>query len=159
MLTSLYQVHRALWLWSKGLITCESCVDAKAKSSKGGGGILKVTSVDGKSTKATNFSKARWEDEADKHILDVWACDDGRLELIKADAKDAQRALMKKRLRGKRAAAGNTNDEPRQSRHSLSTSRVVSDSDFWYVSWGCRFVFLTYSFRTTFLVEHALELY
>jgi hypothetical protein len=131
-------------------------MDAKAKGSKSGGGILKLTDGDGRVTKKTNFSKAQWEDEADKHILDVWACDDGRLGLIKADAEGAQRAIITRKFRGKGKgkATGNADTEAKQSRRSSYTARVVSDSDYWYVLWDCRFVFLIYSFRTRFLVEH-----
>jgi hypothetical protein len=155
MLISLYQVHRALWLWSKGHITYESCINAKTKGSKNGGGILKSTGADGRVTKRTNFSRDQWENESDKHILDIWACDDDCLALIKAAVQMAKQSIMVEKSKGKRKAAVDAGTEAKRSRRSSYTERVVSDSDYWYVMWAAVFSFLIYSHRTTFLVTHS----
>ena len=96
-----------MWLWSEGHITYESCIGAKADG-EGGSGILNASGLDGDPTNDTYFSRDRWEDEADMHILGVWAISDDdkrHFPKIRAATEKAKRTILLQRAKRKRKAA------------------------------------------------------
>jgi hypothetical protein len=110
-------------------MTYEGYIKVKATDGRISRSIQKPVAPDGKPTNDTNLSKSCWEGEGDKHILDVWKLDNGRLKSIRNDAENAQESILLRKVRGKRKASSQASKGKKRARTDY-TARVVSDSDF-----------------------------
>jgi hypothetical protein len=111
-------------------MTYEGYREAKDTNGRVSCSIQKGVVPDGKPTNDTNFSKGCWEDEVDKHILDVWKLDNGQLKLIRDETEEAKQIILLWKVKGKHKASSQTGKGRKRAHGTAYTACVVSDSDF-----------------------------
>jgi hypothetical protein len=108
----------------------ESYYKAKTKNSKTGG-IVKVSGLDGKMKKMTNFGRKQCKCWSNQHCKDIWLVEEGKMKMVVANARKAADAILVRNHAPKQALS--TEDEAGLSHEVGRLVCIESDLEFWYI--------------------------
>jgi hypothetical protein len=94
-----------------------------------------IKGLDGKYTKATNFSREQWVEISDMHVHDAWAVEPEKLPIIRRDVQAATNIIhSRKYVKKHKAAEQEVNQLVKKARGSRYQHQVTaSNDDFWCV--------------------------